>query len=70
MIAVNKELNVQYVLGYTVDEFAETLQLISDGTFSVAPLITHRIGLEGVANAFDELATPNDHGKVIVEPWT
>ena len=31
LIAVNKELNVQYVLGYSVREFHDTLQRIADG---------------------------------------
>jgi len=68
LIAINKELNVQYVLGYTVEEFAHALQCIADGTFDVAPLITGRVGLSGVAAAFNALADPEQHAKVLVEP--
>ncbi len=69
LIAINKELSVQYVLGYSMDEFAQSLQRIADGSFAVAPLITDRIALDGVAAAFDELADPEHHAKVLVEPW-
>ena len=69
LIAVNKELNVQYVLGYTVPEFHETLHRIADGTLPVEPIVTHTVGLDGVAGAFEDLARPDAHGKVVVRPW-
>ena len=69
LIAVNKELNVQYVLGYTVREFHETLHHIADGKLDVGPIVTHTVGLDGVAGAFDDLARPDAHGKVVVRPW-
>ena len=70
LIAINKELSVQYVLGYSLEEFAETLRLIADGRYDVAPLITGRVPLDGVAAAFDELADPEHHAKILVEPWS
>ena len=69
LIAINKELNVQYALGYTADEFAETLTHIADGALDVAPLITGHVGLDGVADAFTALADPETHAKILVEPW-
>ncbi len=69
LIAINKELNIQFLLGWTIDEFQESLRHIAEGTFDVAPLITDRVGLEEVPATFDALATPNAQGKVIVEPW-
>ncbi len=70
LIAINKELSVQYVLGYSLEEFAETLRLIADGEYDVAPLITGRVPLDGVAAAFDELADPERHAKILVEPFS
>jgi len=35
----------------------------------VAPLITGKVGVEGVAGAFEELASPERHAKILVEPW-
>ena len=69
LIAVNKELNVQYVLGYDTAEFEGTLHRIADGRLDVAPLITHSVGLDEVADAFEALAAPDAHGKVVVRPW-
>ena len=69
LIAVNKELNVQYVLGYTVREFHDTLHRIADGMLEVGPIVTHAVGLEGVAGAFEDLARPDAHGKVMVRAW-
>ena len=69
LIAVNKELNVQYVLGYDVTEFEGTLRRIADGRLDVGSLITHSVGLDEVADAFDALAEPDAHGKVVVRPW-
>lgn len=68
LIAINKELSVQYVLGYTLEEFARTLRHIAEGRFDVAPLITGRVGLDGVAQAFTALADPERHAKILVEP--
>jgi threonine dehydrogenase-like Zn-dependent dehydrogenase len=69
MLGIMKELNVQYVLGYTPDEFAYSLRLIADGQVDAASLVTATIGIDGVAGAFAELANPERHTKIIVEPW-
>jgi threonine dehydrogenase-like Zn-dependent dehydrogenase len=70
LVAVNKELNVQYVLGYSVDEFKETLGMIADGTLNVEPIITDTICLDEVATAFAALGHPDTQGKVLVAPWS
>jgi threonine dehydrogenase-like Zn-dependent dehydrogenase len=69
LLAIGKELNLQFVLGYTPEEFARTLGLIADGTFDVDPLITGKVGVEGVADAFRDLGNPEAHAKILVEPW-
>ena len=69
MLGIMKELNVQYVLGYTPDEFAYSLRLIADGQVEAASLVTATIGIDGVAGAFVDLANPERHTKIIVEPW-
>lgn len=68
-LGINKELNLQFVLGYSPNEFADTLRHIADGELEVDPLITGKVGVEGVAGAFEELATPERHAKILVEPW-
>jgi len=69
MLGIMKELNVQYVLGYTPDEFARSLRLIADGEVDAAAMVTATVGIDGVAQAFTDLANPEAHTKIIVEPW-
>jgi threonine dehydrogenase-like Zn-dependent dehydrogenase len=69
MFGINKELNIQFVLGYAPEEFAHTLQMIAEGQIDVAPLITGRVGVDGVPGAFETLAKPDHHAKILVEPW-
>ena len=69
MLGIMKELNVQYVLGYTPDEFAYSLRLIAEGQVDAASLVTATVGIDGVAAAFADLANPERHTKIIVEPW-
>ncbi|MGN1289744.1 MAG: zinc-binding dehydrogenase [Bradyrhizobium sp.] len=69
MLGIIKELNVQYVLGYTPEEFAYSLRLIAEGQVDAASLVTGRVGINGVAQAFADLANPEAHTKILVEPW-
>jgi threonine dehydrogenase-like Zn-dependent dehydrogenase len=69
MFGIGKELNVQFVLGYTADEFTATLGHIASGAIPAAPLITGKVGVDGVAQAFDDLGSPERHAKILVEPW-
>ena len=64
-----KQLNLQFVLGYTGEEFADSLHHIAEGKVDVTPLVTGHVGLDGVKGAFAELANPEQHAKIIVEPW-
>jgi threonine dehydrogenase-like Zn-dependent dehydrogenase len=64
-----KQLNLQFVLGYTGEEFAASLHHIAEGKVDVTPLITGHVGLDGVKGAFAELASPEQHAKIMVEPW-
>ncbi|HEX7037167.1 MAG TPA: zinc-binding dehydrogenase [Pseudomonadales bacterium] len=69
MLGISKELNLQFVLAYTPEEFAATLHHIAEGELPVEPLITGRVGVDGVAGAFAELKNPERHAKILVEPW-
>jgi threonine dehydrogenase-like Zn-dependent dehydrogenase len=68
LLGISKELTMQFVLGYTAEEFAATLQHIASGAIAPAPLITGAVGLDGVAGAFEALASPDRHAKILVEP--
>ena len=69
MFGIVKELSLQFVLGYTPQEFARSLQLLADGKVDAASLITAKVGLDGVKSAFAELGNPEQHTKILVEPW-
>jgi threonine dehydrogenase-like Zn-dependent dehydrogenase len=67
-LAVTKELSLEFVLGYTPEEFAATLADLAEGRIDPAPILTGKVGLSGVAGAFQALASPEDHVKILVEP--
>ena len=69
IFGINKEINLQFVLAYSGEEFARTLNNIAAGVTDVAPLITGKIGIGEVAQAFDDLTSPDHHAKILVEPW-
>jgi threonine dehydrogenase-like Zn-dependent dehydrogenase len=59
---------VRFALGYDPMEFAATLQHIAEVDIDVDPLITGTVGLDDVPQAFDDLANPEAHAKIVVEP--
>jgi len=67
MLGIVKELNLQFVLGYTQDEFAATLGHIAEGRIPTPPLITGRVGIDDVPRAFEALASPERHAKILVQ---
>ncbi len=64
-----KQVGLQFVLAYTAEEFAVSLRHIAEGKVDVKPLITGHVGLEGVKGAFADLANPEQHAKIMVQPW-
>ena len=66
--AIAKEINVQFVLAYDPNEFADSLRAIAEGDIDVTPVITGDVGLEDVGTAFDDLADPERHCKILVTP--
>jgi threonine dehydrogenase-like Zn-dependent dehydrogenase len=66
--AIAKEINVQFCLVYGPEEFAESLRALAEGEIDVSPLITGEVGLDGVGAAFDDLADPERHCKILVTP--
>jgi threonine dehydrogenase-like Zn-dependent dehydrogenase len=65
---IAKELTVSFAYAYDPMEFAGTLTSIAEGEIDVGPMITGEVGLEGVPDAFRELANPERHCKILVVP--
>ncbi|MEU5979724.1 zinc-binding dehydrogenase [Streptomyces sp. NPDC047315] len=66
--AVLKELELRFAMMYSVAEFAETFELLAEGAFDVAPLITRTVGLADVPGVFESLASSPADAKVLVDP--
>jgi threonine dehydrogenase-like Zn-dependent dehydrogenase len=67
-MAIAKEIDLRFVLGYTPLEFRDTLYMLADGKVDVTPLMTGTVGLNGVENAFDALGDPEAHAKILIDP--
>lgn len=67
-MAINKEVDLRFVLGYTPLELRDTLHLLADGEVDPSPMVTGTVGLDGVAAAFDALRGAQHHAKVLVDP--
>ena len=68
VMAINKEIDLRFVVGYNPLEFRDTLHLLADGKVDASPLITGTIGLAEVSAAFDALRDPEQHAKIIIDP--
>ena len=67
-LAINKEIDLRFVLGYTPLEFRDTLHMLAEGKVNVEPLVTGVVGLDGVEAAFDALGSPEAHAKILIDP--
>jgi threonine dehydrogenase-like Zn-dependent dehydrogenase len=67
-MAINKEIDLRFVLAYTPLEYRDTLHMLADGKLDPRPLITGTVGLDGVDAAFTALGDPEMHAKVLIDP--
>jgi threonine dehydrogenase-like Zn-dependent dehydrogenase len=67
-MAINKEIDLRFVFGYSPLEFRDTLHMLAEGKVDARPLITGSVGLDGVAAAFEALGHPDGHAKILVDP--
>jgi threonine dehydrogenase-like Zn-dependent dehydrogenase len=71
-MAINKEIDLRFVFGYTPLEFRDTLHMLAEGKVDPRPLITGTVGLDGVGAAFEALTgvggVPGQHAKILIDP--
>jgi threonine dehydrogenase-like Zn-dependent dehydrogenase len=67
-MAINKEIDLRFVLAYTPLEYRDTLHMLAEGKLDPRPLITGTVGLDGVDAAFTALGDPEAHAKVLIDP--
>jgi (R,R)-butanediol dehydrogenase/meso-butanediol dehydrogenase/diacetyl reductase len=66
--AVIKQLQLQFVAYYRRQDFALTLDMLGAGRIDPQPMVTQRVGLDGLPDAFEALRKPVDQCKIIVQP--
>ena len=67
-MAINKEIDLRFVVGYTPLEFRDTLQMLAQGKVDPSGMVTGVVGLHGVEEAFSALADPETHAKILIDP--
>lgn len=67
-MAINKEIDIRFSLGYTPLDFRQALHMMAEGKVDAAPLITGTVGLHGVESVFDMLAKAPDQVKILIDP--
>ncbi|MDC3402410.1 zinc-binding dehydrogenase [bacterium] len=68
MLGIGKELSLQFVLGYTPEEFTASLDSIANERVDLSPLLTGTVGVDDIPRAFTELGNPEAHAKILVQP--
>ncbi|MCW3018460.1 MAG: adhE2 1 [Solirubrobacterales bacterium] len=67
-MAVNKEIELRFVVGYNPLEFRDTLHMLAEGKVDPGPMLTGIVGLGGVGEAFEALGNPERHAKILIDP--
>ena len=68
LVGIGRELSLQFVLGYTPDEFGSALLSIAEGRVDLSSWLTGTVGVDGVPQAFTDLGNPDAHAKILVVP--
>jgi threonine dehydrogenase-like Zn-dependent dehydrogenase len=67
-MAINKEIDLRFVIGYSPLEFRDTLHMLAEGEVQPWAMITGEVGLAGVDSAFAALGDPETHAKLLIDP--
>ena len=68
MLGIGRELSMQFAFGYEPLEFGAALTSIAEGNVDLAPWLTATVGIDGIPQAFVDLADPEEHAKIMVTP--
>ena len=49
-------------------KFRDTLHMLAEGEVDPRAMVTGEVGLPGVTGAFDALAAPEAHAKILIDP--
>ena len=68
MLGIGRELSLQFAFGYDPLEFGAALTSIAEGKVDLSPWLTATVGIDGIPQAFVDLADPEEHAKIMVTP--
>lgn len=66
--AVMKELELVFMLGYSLNEFKAVVESLAQGEINPSPMITRHVGFEQLPDVFESLRKPDDSCKVLFTP--
>ncbi len=66
--AINKEIDLRFVVGSTPLEFRDTLHWLAEGKVNAGPIVTGTVCRKGVEGAFAALDDPDTHAKIPIDP--
>jgi threonine dehydrogenase-like Zn-dependent dehydrogenase len=68
LVFIGKEIELRFVLGYTGEEFAQSLRNLAEGVTRYSSIITGVVGLDSTPEAFVRLQTDKSQIKILVAP--
>ena len=60
-----KELQIQFAIAYTRDDFDTCVAMLAEGRIDVSPMVTDIVSLDEMPDAFEALRTPSHQCKVL-----
>lgn len=69
LLAVIKEVRMDFVVGYRRQDFQFTLDMMAAGRIDPLQMVTGVTGLQGFPDAFEALKVPDRQCKVMLDPW-
>lgn len=60
-----KELQIQFAIAYTKDDFETCVAMLAEGRIDVTPMVTDIVSLDELPDAFEALRTPSHQCKVL-----
>jgi (R,R)-butanediol dehydrogenase/meso-butanediol dehydrogenase/diacetyl reductase len=66
--AVMKEVQIRYAVFYRSEEFAAAAALLESGALDLTDFVSRTVALDQIGQAFDDLRSGSDEGKVLVDP--
>jgi (R,R)-butanediol dehydrogenase/meso-butanediol dehydrogenase/diacetyl reductase len=66
--AILKELRLQFILGYVQEDFAKVLEFLEAGKINAKAMVTDRVTLNTLPDAFEGLRQPGNQIKLMIMP--